>query len=150
MFEIERVRDRERKIGHSLHKGTKTLVRDRKRFEIEGVRDRESQLYSLFKILALFTNIPFLIAYKLNPAYVVTSLQLPMSTNPPLRFKRLVLSWQKQEFFPDDFVPNANMSAVALHARKHSLALAISPLYVSQPVHFDPVYDGVNPKVQTI
>ena len=37
MFEIERVRDRERKIGHSLHKGTETLVRDRERFEIEGV-----------------------------------------------------------------------------------------------------------------
>ena len=45
MFEIERVRDRERKIGYSLHKGTETLVRDRERFEIEGVRDRESQLY---------------------------------------------------------------------------------------------------------
>ena len=47
MFEIERVRDRERKIGYSLHKGTETLVRDRERFEIEGVRDRESQLYLL-------------------------------------------------------------------------------------------------------
>ena len=41
MFEIERVRDRERKIGYSLHKGTETLVRDRERFEVEGVRDRE-------------------------------------------------------------------------------------------------------------
>ena len=29
LFEIERVRDRERKIGYSLHKGTGTLVRDR-------------------------------------------------------------------------------------------------------------------------
>ena len=45
LFEIARVRDRERKIGYSLHKGTETLVRDRERFEIEGVRDRESQLY---------------------------------------------------------------------------------------------------------
>ena len=45
MFEIERVRDRERKIGYSLHKGTETLVRQRERFEIEGVRHRESQLY---------------------------------------------------------------------------------------------------------
>ena len=45
LFEIERVRDRERKIGYSLHKRTETLVRDRERFEIEGVRDRESQLY---------------------------------------------------------------------------------------------------------
>ena len=45
MFEVERVRDRERKIGYSLHKGTETLVRDREKFEIEGVRDRESQLY---------------------------------------------------------------------------------------------------------
>ena len=45
MFEIDRVRDRERKIGYSLHKGTGTLVRDRERFEIEGVRDRKSQLY---------------------------------------------------------------------------------------------------------
>ena len=45
MFEIERVRDKERKIGYSLHKGTETLVRDKERFEIEGVRDRESQLY---------------------------------------------------------------------------------------------------------
>ena len=44
LFEIERVRDRERKIGYSLHKGTEILVRDRERFEIEGVRDRESQL----------------------------------------------------------------------------------------------------------
>ena len=34
MFEIERVRDRERKIAYSLHKGTQTLVRDRERFEI--------------------------------------------------------------------------------------------------------------------
>ena len=46
MFEIERVRDRERKIGYSLHKGTETLVRDREKFEIEGVRDRESRLYA--------------------------------------------------------------------------------------------------------
>ena len=46
MFEIERVRDRERKIGYSLHKGTETLVRHRERFEIEGVRDREIQLYT--------------------------------------------------------------------------------------------------------
>ena len=38
-------RDRERKIGYSLYKGTETLVRDRERFEIEGVRDTESQLY---------------------------------------------------------------------------------------------------------
>ena len=44
LVEIERVRDRERKIGYSLHKGTETLVRDRERFKIEGVRDRESQL----------------------------------------------------------------------------------------------------------
>ena len=47
MSEIERVRDRERKIGYSLHKGTETLVRDREKFEIEGVRDRESRLYFL-------------------------------------------------------------------------------------------------------
>ena len=50
LFEIERVRDRERKIGYSLHKGTETLVRDRERFEIEGVRDRESQLYNVSKL----------------------------------------------------------------------------------------------------
>ena len=42
MFEIERVRDRERKIGYSLHKGTEALVRDRERFDREGVLDRES------------------------------------------------------------------------------------------------------------
>ena len=47
MSEIERVRDRETKIGYSLNKGTETLVRDRERFEIEGVRDRKSQLYFL-------------------------------------------------------------------------------------------------------
>ena len=41
----EFVRDRERKIDFSLHKGTETLVRHRERFEIDGVRDRESQLY---------------------------------------------------------------------------------------------------------
>ena len=46
MFEIEKVRNRERKIGYRLHKGTETLVRDRE-FEIEGVRDRESQLYAI-------------------------------------------------------------------------------------------------------
>ena len=46
MFEIERVRDRERKIGYSLHKGTDALVRYRERFEIEGVRDRESTVLS--------------------------------------------------------------------------------------------------------
>ena len=44
LFEVERVRDRERKIGYSLHKGTENLVRDRERFEIESVRDREGQL----------------------------------------------------------------------------------------------------------
>ena len=44
LFEIARVRDRERKIGYSLHKGTETLGRDRERFEIKGLRDRESQL----------------------------------------------------------------------------------------------------------
>ena len=60
MFEIERVRDRERKIGYSLHKGTKTLVRDRERFEIEGVRDRESPLYmNVIKVYA-FVNIEYL------------------------------------------------------------------------------------------
>ena len=37
LFEIERVRDRERKIDYILHKGTETLV-----------RDRESQLYKNF------------------------------------------------------------------------------------------------------
>ena len=46
LFETERVRDRERKIGYSLHKETKTLVRDREKFDIEGVEDRESQLYT--------------------------------------------------------------------------------------------------------
>ena len=38
LFEIERVQDRERKIGyspHKRHKGTETLVRDREKFEIE-------------------------------------------------------------------------------------------------------------------
>ena len=34
LFEIERVRDRERKIDYSLHKGTETLVRDREKFKI--------------------------------------------------------------------------------------------------------------------
>ena len=37
MFEIEKVRDGERKIGYNLQKGTETLVRDRERFKIEGV-----------------------------------------------------------------------------------------------------------------
>ena len=53
LFEIERVRDRERKIGYRLHKGTETLVRDREKFEIEGVQDRESRLY-----LDMFTEAP--------------------------------------------------------------------------------------------
>ena len=48
-FVRDSVQDRERKIGYSLLKGTKTLVRDRERFEIEGVRDRESQLYIIAK-----------------------------------------------------------------------------------------------------
>ena len=47
----EFVRDRERKIGYSLHKGTETLVRDREKFEIESVRDRESQLYCFYDML---------------------------------------------------------------------------------------------------
>ena len=47
----ERVRDKERKIGDSLHKGTETLVRCREKFEIEGVRDRESELYFSISIL---------------------------------------------------------------------------------------------------
>ena len=47
LFEIERVRDRERKMGYSLHKVTETLVRHRERFEIESVRDKESQLYEI-------------------------------------------------------------------------------------------------------
>ena len=45
MVEIKRVRDRERKIGYSQHKGTETLVQGWERFQIEGVRNRESQLY---------------------------------------------------------------------------------------------------------
>ena len=52
MFEIERVRDRERKINYSPHKGTDALVRHRERLEIEGVRDRESQLYLLKDYIA--------------------------------------------------------------------------------------------------
>ena len=54
MFEIERVQDRERKIGYKLYIGTEKLVRDRERFEIEGVRDRESQLYSIKKLIFEF------------------------------------------------------------------------------------------------
>ena len=54
VIEIERVRDRERKIGYSLHKGTETLVRDREKFEIEGVRDRESQMYFKFQFVERF------------------------------------------------------------------------------------------------
>ena len=53
MFEIDRVRDRERKIGYIIHKGTETLVRDRERFEIESVLDRESQLYFIVEIAHL-------------------------------------------------------------------------------------------------
>ena len=45
LFEVERVRDKERKIGYILHKGAESLVRAREKFEIEGVRDRESKLY---------------------------------------------------------------------------------------------------------
>ena len=45
LFEIDRVPDRERKIGYNLHRGTETLARDKEKFEIEDVRDRESQLY---------------------------------------------------------------------------------------------------------
>ena len=48
LFEIERVWDRERKAGYSLHKGTETLVLDREKLEIVGVGDRESQLYSVY------------------------------------------------------------------------------------------------------
>ena len=45
LFEIERVRDRERKLGWDQWKGTEKIVRDREKCEIEGVRDRESPLY---------------------------------------------------------------------------------------------------------
>ena len=52
LFEIERVRDRERKLGWNQWKGTDKIVRDREKFEIEGVRDRESPLYNhLFYLL---------------------------------------------------------------------------------------------------
>ena len=51
-----RVRDRERRIGYNLHKGTKNLVRDRERFEIESFRDRESQLY-LDKGVSMLYNV---------------------------------------------------------------------------------------------
>ena len=44
MFEIEGVRDRDRKISYSLHKETETLVH-REKFEIEDVRDRKGRLY---------------------------------------------------------------------------------------------------------
>ena len=46
LFEIERVRDREIKLGWNQWKGTEKIVRDREKFEIEGVRDRESPLYT--------------------------------------------------------------------------------------------------------
>ena len=52
-FEIERVRDRERKLGWNQWKGTEKIVSDREKFEIEGVRDRESPLYPQRQI---FTN----------------------------------------------------------------------------------------------
>ena len=66
LFEIERVRDRERKIGQSLHEGEKTLIRDREKFEIEGARDRESQLYlPFFFFLSLFPSSVFFIVLHL-------------------------------------------------------------------------------------
>ena len=46
LFEIERVRDGERKIGYSLHKGTENLVRDREKFEIEAVNSIRMIFYS--------------------------------------------------------------------------------------------------------
>ena len=79
MFEIERVQDRERKIGYSLHKGTETLVRNRERFEIESVRDRESQLYTLIfkkKVMDKFS----VILVKCNYGPMHDILPLPMGT----------------------------------------------------------------------
>ena len=38
LFEIERVRDRERKLGWNQWKGTEKIVRDREKFEIEDSR----------------------------------------------------------------------------------------------------------------
>ena len=55
LFEIEKLRYIERKIGYNLHKGTGTLDRDRERFEIEGVRDRESRLYLMKQKVPSFT-----------------------------------------------------------------------------------------------
>ena len=46
LFEIERVGDRERKLGWNQWKGSEKIVRYREKFEIEGVRDRESPLYT--------------------------------------------------------------------------------------------------------
>ena len=43
LFEIERVRDRERKLGWNQWKGTEKIVRDREKFDIEGVRERERE-----------------------------------------------------------------------------------------------------------
>ena len=70
MSEIERVWDREKKIGYRLHKGTKTLVRGRERFEIEGVQDRESQLYkNIFSISSTYGRAQFLCPQNLSTAF---------------------------------------------------------------------------------
>ena len=66
MFAIERVRDRERKLGWNQWKGTEKIVRDREKFEIEGVRDGESPLYvylnscsMVIKIIITFESLLF-------------------------------------------------------------------------------------------
>ena len=51
LCEIERVQDRERKLGWNQWKGTQKIVRDREKIEIEGVRDRESPLYVKNEVL---------------------------------------------------------------------------------------------------
>ena len=53
LFEIESVRDIERKIGYSLHKGTETLV-----------RDRENQLYFRLRIIAWKQRIDVRVHYQ--------------------------------------------------------------------------------------
>ena len=45
LFEMKKVRDREKVTKTIITIGTEVPIRDRERFEIEGSRDRESSLY---------------------------------------------------------------------------------------------------------
>ena len=128
LFKIERVRDRERIIGYSPHRGTEILVRDREKFDIEIVWDRESQLYMLlnfgwktyFKVKAHVStsNMSHSSQVKRKAAYFISTLDFCMKSTPKhivqtsQRQKVDVLMTDRLNFIIQDFHSNLNTSQI--------------------------------------